>query len=81
MSGRTGKPGARAAAVGTGTRRSGMARAGYLSPAGGLIGMPKLQAGHSGEKISLGSSAFNASPAVAVEIGLASGWHSEGGSL
>ena len=72
MSGRTGrKPGARASAVGPGAWRSGAARTGYLAPASGLIGIPKLQGSHGGEKIGFGSSALTAFSETLVRIGLA----------
>jgi hypothetical protein len=62
---------ARASAVSPGTRRSSMARAGYLAPAAGLIGIPKLQPCHGGEKIGFGSSALTMLAASLVEIRLA----------
>ena len=72
MSGHTGcKPGARASAFGPGTRRSGVARTGYLAPAAGLIGIPKLQGSHGGGKIGFGSSALTAFSETLVRIGLA----------
>ena len=74
MSGRTGcKPGARASAFGPGTRRSSVARTGYLAPAAGLTGIPKLQGSHGGEKIGFGSSALTALAQTLVEIGLVNG--------
>lgn len=48
-----------------------MARAGYLAPASGLIGLAKLQPHHGGEKIGFGSSALTMLAESLVEIGLA----------
>ena len=48
-----------------------MARAGYLAPASGLIGLPKLQPCHGAEKIGFGSSALTMLAESLVEIGLA----------
>jgi hypothetical protein len=48
-----------------------VARTGYLAAASGLIGIPKLQAGHGGEKIGFGSSALTMLAESLVEIGLA----------
>lgn len=48
-----------------------MARTGYLAPAAGLIGLPRLEAQHRGEKISFGSSALIALAQTLVQIGLA----------
>jgi hypothetical protein len=49
-----------------------VARAGHLAPASGLIGIPKLQPCHGGEKIDFGSSALTGLAETLVEIGLAS---------
>lgn len=65
------KPDARAGAVDPATRRSSVARSGYLAPAAGLIGIPKLQPCHGGEKIGFGSSALTMLAGSLVEIGLA----------
>jgi hypothetical protein len=48
-----------------------VARAGYLAPASGLIGLPKLRPCHGGEKIGFGSSALTMLAGSLVEIGLA----------
>jgi hypothetical protein len=48
-----------------------VARSGYLAPASGLIGFPKLQPGHGGEKIGFGSSALTMLAKSLVEVGLA----------
>ena len=48
-----------------------MARTGYLAPAAGLIGIPKLQGSHGGGKIGFGSSALTAFSETLVRIGLA----------
>jgi len=72
MSGRAiSKPGARTGTIGSGPRRSGVARTGCLAPAAGLIGLPKLEAHHRGEKISFGSSALIALAESLVKLGLA----------
>jgi hypothetical protein len=49
-----------------------VARTGHLAPASGLIGIPKLETHHRGEKISFGSSALTALAQTLVHIGLAS---------
>lgn len=48
-----------------------MARAGYLAPASGLIGIPKLEAPYAGEKITFGSSALTTLAQTLAEIGMA----------
>ena len=52
-------------------RRSRLSRTGYLANPAGLIGIPRLEQGHAGNKISLGSSALTALAQTLVEIDLA----------
>ena len=52
-------------------RRSRLSRNGYLANPASLIGMPKLEAGHSGNRISFGCSELNSLAQALVEIDLA----------
>src|SRR5512142_2618009 len=65
------KPGARTGTLNARPRRSGVARAGYLAPASGLIGIPQLEQQQAGQKISFGSSSLTTLAASLVGSGFA----------
>ena len=52
-------------------RRSRLSRTGYLANPASLIGIPRLEPAHAGNKISFGSSALTALAQTLVEIDLA----------
>ena len=52
-------------------RRSRLPRPGYLANPASLIGIPKLEVGHAGNRITFGCSELNSLAQALVEIGLA----------